>query len=410
IIWGTFGPISTSVRAVYTSWSEQTLATFILIAAVVVTIFTMPMMWLSQKFGLRFTMLLCTSITTFSATLRCFSKEEMPFTVLCYTCSVTNAFCTCLALALPPTIAATWFPPNERTTATAIGALATQLGGAGMYFAPLLVSVPEDEQSRDDIETTQNQIMNLMYTYAGILWGLLFLVFVYFPSRPPLPPSLSSTVEHLNFFQGFKTMIKNRQVGLTMVTYCFSFGIPVVWVGVLNISLEDMGLGQDEIMWVGICSVGVSGIAAFITALISDKLYGHLRVTICGLLAASSACFLWFLLLVLQVIEPTIGQVAAAVTGGISFQFACVPLLLEMTVEMVYPCSENVVGAVLTTAFNVVSTTFLLMFQIPVESYVWVSGVLLASQSLTIIPLLFVRETYNRTNQDRKDVDNDAKD
>lgn len=414
IIWGTFGPISASVRAVYPSWTDQTLAMFILNAAIVVTIFTMPMMWLSQKFGLRFTMIMCAATATMSATLRCLTKEETPFTVMCYICSVTNAFSTCFALALPPTIAATWFPPKERTTATAIGALATQLGGAGMYFAPLLVHEPEDPQSRPDIEATQDQIMNLMYIYAGILWFLLITVVVYFPSRPLLPPSLSSTVESLNFVEGFKTMIKNRQVGLTMLTYCFSFGIPVVWVGVLNISLEDMNFKQDkinkdEIMLVGICSVSVSGIAAFLTAVISDRLYGHLRITVICLLAASSACFLWFLLLILNVIHPTLGQVAAAVTGGVSFQFASVPLLMEMTVEMVYPCSENVVGAVLTTSFNVISTTFLLMFQIPVESYVWVSGVLLASQTLTIIPLLLVRETYNRTSQDTKNKENNAK-
>merc|ERR1719370_1411774 len=35
--------------------------------------------------------------------------------------------------------------------------------------------------------------------------GLLFLaILVYFPSAPSLPPSLSSTVERLDFIAGFK--------------------------------------------------------------------------------------------------------------------------------------------------------------------------------------------------------------
>ena len=56
-----------------------------------------------------------------------------------------------------------------------------------------------------------------------------------------------------------------------------------------------------------------------------------------------------------------------SVTGGISFEYATVPLLIELAVEVAYPCPESAVGAGLTQLFNIISGVFLLLFLIPTE-------------------------------------------
>lgn len=62
--------------------------------------------------------------------------------------------------------------------------------------------------------------------------------------------------------------------------------------------------------------------------------------------------------------SPT-GQVYAAVTGGLCFEYTTVPLFVELAVEIGFPIPENVTGASLTFIFNLVALVFLGLFQIP---------------------------------------------
>lgn len=55
-------------------------------------------------------------------------------------------------------------------------------------------------------------------------------------------------------------------------------------------------------------AVVCSSLSAFIAARITDKMYGHLKVTIMVFLGISSLFFLWFLLLTTKVIYPTLGK------------------------------------------------------------------------------------------------------
>ena len=70
----------------------------------------------------------------------------------------------------------TWFAENERTTATAIGILANSLGSNIGFFAPLFVK-------------TAAQIPRLLYSQWILAMVTLILTVVYFPNKPPVPPS-----------------------------------------------------------------------------------------------------------------------------------------------------------------------------------------------------------------------------
>ncbi|KAF2350283.1 Major facilitator superfamily domain, partial [Trinorchestia longiramus] len=235
---------------------------------------------------------------------------------------------------------------------------------------------------------------------AGIA-GLMFLVVVlYFPAVPPYPPSPSSVAERLDYFSGIKTMLKEPQMVLILVTYSFSVGIPIVWVAVMNFSLCCIGIHQEESMYVALASILTSCLTAFIAARITDLIFGHLKRTIIVLLTLASFCFFWFLLISANAIKPHMVCVAAqvylSVVGGVSLQYATVPLLTELAVEIAYPCPESVVGVLIIGSFNIVAAAFLLLLIIPSDCYMWVNGILVACTSLTIIPLFFVKETYKR--------------
>ncbi|XP_018013542.1 uncharacterized protein LOC108670588 isoform X2 [Hyalella azteca] len=279
----------------------------------------------------------------------------------------------------------------------------------GLRFrsGPYTAQDGEERETTYDSHVTPNDvygdIMNLMYIYAGIA-GLLFLLAVaYFPRQPPHPPSPSSAEERLDYFAGMKTIIKDPQLMLLVLTYAFSVGVPLVWVAVMNFSLCCIGIGQEEAMFVAMAAVLLSCATAFIAARITDLIFGYLKLTIIVLLALASVCFLWFLLISVGVIPSSLVQVYLSVAGGVALQYATVPLLTEFAVELAYPCPESVVGVMIIGSFNVVSAIFLLLFLIPSQCYVWVNGVLVACTSLTIIPLIFVKETYKRRALDQAD-------
>nr|XP_053630818.1 uncharacterized protein LOC128687385 [Cherax quadricarinatus] len=405
-VWGTFGPIAESALVAFPSWTDSTIAAFPNWGPIIVVLFTIPMMWITQKLGLRLAVLTCTLLLTLGTVLRCFTSQETPFTVICHISSILFAFAACMTLSLPAMIAAVWFPPNERITATAVGALMCQLGGAAMYMGPLIVASPsrKDNVTIAEADDIRGDIMVLMYIHFGAAALLLLVAIVYFPSSPPTPPSASSAKERIDFFSGIRNIIKNLPLLLVLLTYAFSFGIPVVWIGVLNLSLIDINIYQEQAMGVAVTAVSCSSVAAFITARITDKVYGHLRVTIMGFLVLSSIFFLWFLLLTTEVIVPSLAQVYVAVAGGVSFEYATVPLLVELAVEIGYPIPESVTGAMLTFTFNLVALVFLGLFQIPIVNHLWVSYVLFGCVSLTVLPLLFVKETHKRSDTDRKHI------
>lgn len=63
-------------------------------------------------------------------------------------------------------------------------------------------------------------------------------------------------------------------------------------------------------MGVAVTAVVICCAACFVTARVADKMYGHLRVTVIGMLGLSSVFFLWFLLLSTRVITPNLGNKA----------------------------------------------------------------------------------------------------
>jgi FLVCR family MFS transporter len=87
------------------------------------------------------------------------------------------------------------------------------LGNAGGFLlGPLLVREPDLSNNKtitkSNVRLLRNDILNLMDAEALICAILFFCVVVYFPSKPSLPPSLTSTVQRLNIKEGFLQILK----------------------------------------------------------------------------------------------------------------------------------------------------------------------------------------------------------
>lgn len=192
-------------------------------------------------------------------------------TVLIHCGQIIVGFAGPVGMAAPPLLSSTWFPPHQRTTATAILTVAGYVGTAGSFLiGPAFV---------DDVKTTdipkvgdnyrlniteedkyQSQINSLLYFEAALQVAVFILIAVYYPSKPPIPPSHSAGTGRIDFKNGVKALLKNYNFLLLAIIYGASTGVYGGWCAVLYQNLSDYGISVDEdyAAWLGFVAV-ISG-------------------------------------------------------------------------------------------------------------------------------------------------------
>ncbi|XP_045120073.1 solute carrier family 49 member 4 homolog [Portunus trituberculatus] len=406
LMWNTWGPISTSIDAAYPGWGSGTVAMMGNWGTIMFVLTVAPMCWVMNAKGLRVGVLLCGGLVAAGTLLRALplivSTNATFFTVMCHICAILVGIAGTLVMAAPPMIAAVWFPPRERTTATAFCQMMNMLGNGGSYLEPLMVQEPSSAHpDEEEVEEIRNDIKRLVYIWAGVGVMLMAVLVAYFPAKPRTPPSITSHVDRLDFRSSLSLLNRNKDLLLLMVSYGVSVGVPSAWLSVLNFSLYDLGLSQDDAMWVGISGVLVSCGATLVTGRFTDLIYGHIKLSLILISASTIVFFYWFFLLSWHAIPVSTWQIYLTVTGGISLNFAMSPLFFELAVESAYPCSEVMVGGVLTACNNLVGLCFLFLFLVPFPSYQWVTYVLLSGIGASLIPLSLTKEDYSRSSIDR---------
>lgn len=107
-------------------------------------------------------------------------------------------------MATPSLVSGTWFGEGERTTATAIASLNNNFGAAaGFLVGPYIVEA--------------TSIPVLLYVEAAFSVLIAFGL-VYFPSKPPSPPSPSASVIKKSNLKGF---LNDLKVTLRNPTFVF---------------------------------------------------------------------------------------------------------------------------------------------------------------------------------------------
>lgn len=191
-------------------------------------------------------------------------------------------------MAAAPMVSAAWFPPEQRTTATAISSLACYSGTAlSFVIGPLLVpdvlnfvnSTELNNASKGgevsfielkryfnqtEIDYFRGKIMNLMYIELAITAVTMFCVIIHFPEKPKLPPSVTAAIGRLEFKVGAKSLLKNGQFWLLVIIYGIGTGVYGGWCSILDLNLSQFSISQKTAGWLGFGAVvagSVSGIS-----------------------------------------------------------------------------------------------------------------------------------------------------
>lgn len=153
----------------------------------------------------------------------------------------------------PPVVSSTWFPPKERTTATAIGTLAANLGSALAFFiGPLMMPIIVRDADNMELNLTNQEvslmeikIMHYFYVQIGPSAFLFLCVIVYFPSKPPLPPSIAALMKtrtKIGYKKGLGMLLHNPPYWLLVLVVSLSFGIYFGWTSVLDLAVQPFSI------------------------------------------------------------------------------------------------------------------------------------------------------------------------
>ena len=178
-------------------------------------------------------------------------------TVLIYCGQIISCLGGPTFLAAPPLLSSTWFPKNQRTTATAISTVAAYVGlSLSFLIGPAFVDDVKDSNALKigdnyRLNTTEEkkyerQIHTLLYFEASLQTVLFFVVLAYYPSKPATSPSLSASKDRIDFIKGARELSKNFNFLLLSTIYGASTGVFSGWCAVLYQSLSDYGIKVNE--------------------------------------------------------------------------------------------------------------------------------------------------------------------
>ena len=171
----------------------------------------------------------------------------------------------------PGLVSATWFPVNERTTATAIATLAGYFGTAVAFTVGPAMVPSEIPANHYNINSSAVKTSNLaqemdhrITVYScfqlGLCTAVLLCVFLYFPSRPPLPPSISSKrPPTLSTRASLVILVKDVQFWF-LITLCgLCWSIYYGWLSMLDVVLADFDVDSVTAGWLG-CGATLAGV------------------------------------------------------------------------------------------------------------------------------------------------------
>jgi MFS family permease len=328
-----------------------------------------PFIFLIDRYGIRVPTLLGIGLVVASNVLRCFAHDGSALSLaLIYISFLLNAAAGPAAMGIPSKLAEDWFPPLERTSATAIAALSNQAGVLFLWvFVPTVAPQPTAEDSTR---------LNLLLAALSIANACLAAW--YFPSHPPVAPSASARVTHASeatvtpatLWASWRVMLANRAYVALLLTYSALTGVAGCTGALLTANLEKAGGTLLDAGYIGFAANLFALIGGVLLSLYVDRIKRHsrgaLKAVLVGMCCLCGLCFTAYTVLLAGVIMP-LGSPSVLWSAAISFcgatvaMGAAVPLMFEVAAEITFPEPEGAMLVLLTGGNNLVAFAVLLL-------------------------------------------------
>ncbi|XP_045209899.2 solute carrier family 49 member 4 homolog isoform X2 [Mercenaria mercenaria] len=421
-VWNTFGPIAESAEIVF-NWSDIDIGMFGNYGNIAYMVAVLPMCYFMDVKGLRVSLLMCSFLIMAGTVGRCVSLEPVPASWLANICAVLNGVGGTVPFAGSAAVSSIWFPSDQRATATAIVSFCNYVGFAlSFILGPHVVSSPQysnfnstsnttntfwvsenDNSTHKEVtnrSTLEIDIRHYLYIQASV--GVLFfvLVLIYFPDKPPKPPSSSASLKRTDYLKGLSQLVCNGSVWLIVLACAVPTGVLQVWQSLLVVNLKPLSISQNTAGYMGFWQTLSGCFAGLVIARFSDMFMKRMKLFLISLFIGAVASSAWFFVLWKQYIPLNlISMYTACILIGI-FINGGIPLFFEIACEASYPVAEGVTGGLLTLLNNIVGICFLCVLLIPNIGRTWMNEALLGSTVVALPLLIIYPERYRRTDLD----------
>jgi cyanate permease len=336
LLWITFAPITTSAASFY-SVSDLSIGLLSMSFMVVYIVISIPASWAIDTYGVRVAVGIGAALTGGFGLLRGLVASDYNLVLIA---QIGIAIGQPFILNAVTTIAARWFPAQERATASGLGSLAMYLGiFLGMLLTPYLTI-------QMGLGTTL-----IIYGIASVAAAVLF--FAAARERPPSPPCPPDQEARSLVMDGLKHITTKKGFGLLLVIFFVGLGVFNAVTTWIEDILRPRGFTITQAGNVGGLMILGGIIGALVLPIFSDRarkrtpfLVAALVGAILGLVGITYGMAYWLLL-------------ASAFTLGF-FLLSAGPIGFQYGAEITYPIPEGTSNGLLLLMGQISGIVFIL--------------------------------------------------
>jgi MFS family permease len=336
LLWITFAPI-TSNAVQYYRVSELSIGLLSLSFMIVYVLVSFPASWVIDTYGVRIGIGIGAALTGIFGLVRGLVASDYNLVLIA---QIMIAIGQPFILNAVTTVAARWFPIQERATATGLGSLAIYLGIlAGLALTPYLA--------------IHSSIPDLLVRYGIVSIAAMLIFFLFIRERPPSPPCPPDQESRSLALEGLSKMIRQRDFVLLLLIFFVglgAFNAITTWIEeVLNprgFSITQAGNAGGVMIFGGI-------LGALVIPLLSDRY--RRRVPF----------------LILAILGATVGLIGVTYAGTYSllliasfifgfFLLSAGPIGFQYGAEITYPAPEGTSNGLLLLMGQISGIIFIL--------------------------------------------------
>jgi len=336
LLWITFAPI-TSNAVEYYGVSELRIGLLSVIFMIVYILVSFPASWVIDTYGLRIGVGIGAALTGIFGLARGLVASDYNLVLIA---QIVIAIGQPFILNAVTTVAARWFPMEERATATGLGSLAIYLGIlVGLVLTPYLA--------------IRSGIPFLLVSYGVVSIIAMVLFFLFIREHPPSPPCSPDQESRSLALTGLSKMIRQRDFILLLIIFFVglgAFNAITTWIEeVLNprgFSITQAGNAGGAMIFGGI-------LGALIIPLLSDRYHRRVPFLIMAVLGATAG-----LIGVTYASTYSLLLISSFIFGF--FLLSAGPIGFQYGAEITYPAPEGTSNGLLLLMGQISGIIFIL--------------------------------------------------
>jgi MFS family permease len=270
LLWITFAAITGDAAQFY-GVSHLSIGLLSMSFMIVYIIVSIPASWVIDTYGLRVGVGIGAALTGVFGLLRGILADSYTLVLVS---QIGIAIGQPFILNAITTVAARWFPPKDRATASGFGSLAMYLGIIiGVALTPFI--------------TLQSGIpgMLLIYGITALVIAIVFLILA--RERPPSPPGPPGEDERALVFDGLRQALRKRDFILLMIVFFVGLGVfnsVTTWIEDI---VRPRGFSITQAGLIGGLMVIGGVVGALVVPILSDTLRQRVPFLIMGVSGAT---------------------------------------------------------------------------------------------------------------------------